>query len=332
MAMKTRIIYGTSLDPYLNLAYEEDLLDNLGEEAILFLWQNHDTVVIGRNQNPWRECNVAKMEQDGVKLARRATGGGAVFHDMGNLNFSFIVPKHVYSVARQGQVIIKALAELGLVAEQTGRNDITIDGRKFSGNAFMHRKVASLHHGTILIGSDMSRLVGYLNVPADKLTGKGVASVRSRVVNLAELVPGLDLERVKQCVSDSFIREYGRPDSIETTDLTDTTENTKKLAERNSSWDWRFGKTPEFSITLQTRFSWGGVELGLLNRHAIVEEATLWSDGMMPEMGTLVSAALRNSPFVAQEMAKRILSIQSDWEEERAVLADVAAWLAENPL
>src|SRR5450756_2322293 len=150
--MTTRIVIGSSLDPYLNLAYEEYLVESAGaDEAILFLWQNHDTVVIGCNQNPWRECDISAMGWDGVKLARRVTGGGAVFHDMGNLNFSFIVPRARYDVVRQGSVIIGALRSIGIAAEQTGRNDITIGGRKFSGNAFMHRKTTSLHHGTILI-------------------------------------------------------------------------------------------------------------------------------------------------------------------------------------
>ena len=223
--MKTRIILGSGMDPYRNLAFEESLVDRASlaepgqEEAILFLWQNADTVVIGANQNPWRECNLQAMDRDGVHLTRRVTGGGAVFHDIGNLNFSFIVPRTGYDVTRQGAVIVGALAKVGIHAEQSGRNDILADGRKFSGNAFLHRRKASLHHGTLLIGSDMSRLANYLQVDPEKLSGKGVQSVRARVVNLAELAPALDAAQMKTLVAESFAQEYGAPEAVEHVDL-----------------------------------------------------------------------------------------------------------------
>jgi lipoate-protein ligase A len=265
--MKTGIVIGSSLDPYLNLAYEEFLVESAEpDEAILFLWQNHDTVVIGCNQNPWRECDLAAMERDGVKLARRVTGGGAVFHDMGNLNFSFIVPRNDYDVVRQGSVIIGALGKVGLAAVQTGRNDITIEGRKFSGNAFLHRKTTSLHHGTILIGADMSRLGGYLQVDPGKLAGKGVAAVRSRVVNLNELLPELNAEKVMELVAESFSEVYGLPGKTELTDLSLVPETVLHLAKRNASWDWLYGRTAEFTMSIRTRFPWGSVEVGFVTR------------------------------------------------------------------
>ncbi len=344
--MTTRIIIGSGLDPYLNLAYEEYLVESAGaDETILFLWQNHDTVVIGCNQNPWRECDMAAMGRDGVKLARRVTGGGAVFHDMGNLNFSFIVPRADYDVARQGSVIIGALGKAGLMAVQTGRNDITIEGRKFSGNAFLHRKTTSLHHGTILVGTDMSRLGGFLQVNPDKLTGKGVASVRARVMNLNELVPEMQADKVMELVAESFSEIYGVPEKMDRTDLSQVPNAVRLLAARNASWDWLYGKTAEFTMSIRTRFSWGGLEIGFITRKAIVEEAKVWSDSMMPEIAPLVSQALQGTPFLAGSLAERIRDMQSQVVDAQAglvyirsepfeisnALADIAVWLEGNP-
>jgi len=331
--MKTRIIIGNRWDPHWNLAFEEHLVSAAEEEeAILFLWQNRDTVVIGCNQNPWRECDLSAMNRDGVRLARRMTGGGAVFHDEGNLNFSFIVPKERFDVVRQGSVIAGALSEVGIQVLQTGRNDLTVDGRKFSGNAFLHKRRTSLHHGTILIGADMSRLGGYLQVDPAKLAGKGVASVRARVVNLAELVPGLQVEQVKALVRESFSREYGLPDEVEQADFDALPETVSQLAERNASWEWLYGRTAEFTMSVRVRFPWGGLEIGFLNRNARVEEAKVWTDSLLPELAPVLSGMLSGAPFMAEALAMRVRGSRTGNEELDGILSDIADWLAENPL
>ena len=184
-----KIIRTDNTDPYVNLATEEFLTMNAEEGVVtLFLWQNAHTVVIGRNQNPWRECDVEAIKRDGVYLARRMSGGGAVYHDLGNLNFTFIARDGLYDVSRQTGVILRACRLLGIDAEKTGRNDLTVDGRKFSGHAYYSSHSYNYHHGTIMMdvrGDDLTR---YLNVPESKLKSKGVASVRSRVTNLREHV------------------------------------------------------------------------------------------------------------------------------------------------
>jgi len=325
---KTKIIIGTSLNVYLNLAYEEYLVDSAEpDEAVLFLWQNSDTVVIGCNQNPWRECNLQAMERDQVKLSRRVTGGGAVFHDIGNMNFSFIVPKSMYDVTRQGSVIVKALEKIGLHAEQSGRNDITVDGRKFSGNAFLHRKNTSLHHGTVLIGADMSRLMEYLNVDPLKLTGKGIQSVSSRVVNLREFIPDLSVETMMQVISDSFSQEYGIPSEIIRTDLLSVTEKITALETRNTSFEWLLGKTPHFSMNIRNRFSWGDLEIGFENKSAIVTKAMVFSDSLLPDFAPKISESLAGSIFGSKTLSHAIRNIQPDSEDERIMLFDVSEWL-----
>ena len=186
--IKLQIILGNQYNPYINLAVESKLLDNFLPNTIsLFLWRNKQTVVIGTNQNPYSECDVNSLLNEGGFLARRRTGGGAVYHDLGNLNFSFIADKNIYDVNRQMQVIQKALLNFNLETEVSGRNDITYQGRKFSGNAFAKTKYQGLHHGTILIKTDAERLQKYLKVKPAKLHKHGVKSVASRVINLSEV-------------------------------------------------------------------------------------------------------------------------------------------------
>ncbi len=181
-------ILGSGVDPYANLALEEYLLTHIPDETVIpYLWQNQNTVVIGKNQNAWKECRFTDLEADQGHLARRLSGGGAVFHDLGNLNFTFLAHKEDYSVPKQLDVILEAVRSLGISAEKTGRNDVTADGRKFSGNAFYSNGVTEYHHGTLMVDVDKEKLSRYLNVSPKKLQSKGVDSVRSRVVNLREL-------------------------------------------------------------------------------------------------------------------------------------------------
>ncbi|MEG1126893.1 MAG: lipoate--protein ligase, partial [Oscillospiraceae bacterium] len=184
MIKHTQIIEADGTNPYRNLAVEEFLTDNVpAETCILYLWQNAKTVVIGNNQNAWQECKTQALHEDGGHLARRLSGGGAVFHDDGNLNFTFILPRDDFDIARQSEVIMRAVSSFGVCVERSGRNDILANGQKFSGNAFFRRRNSAYHHGTLLINVDMQNLSHYLNVSAAKLESNGVKSVKSRVCN-----------------------------------------------------------------------------------------------------------------------------------------------------
>ena len=198
-------------DPYRNLAVEEYLTLHVQPgECILYLWQNQKTVVIGKNQNCWKECKVNDLERDGGHLVRRLSGGGAVYHDMGNLNFTFCVRKEDYDVDRQLSVIVAAVRSFGLDAEKTGRNDITAGGRKFSGNAFYRSGVFCYHHGTLLVSADMQQMGKYLNVSKQKLQSNGVDSVRSRVVNLRELEKTVTIEALEDRLQKAFAQVWWR--------------------------------------------------------------------------------------------------------------------------
>ena len=299
---------GESVDPYENLAVEQYLMETVGEDAcILYLWQNSRTVVIGRNQNAWAECRTTELNQDGGHLARRLSGGGAVYHDMGNLNFTFLVSKKNYDLQKQLQVIVTACRNLGLDAQITGRNDVAIDGRKFSGNAFFDSKGQAYHHGTLLIDVDMSLLGRYLMPSKAKLQSKGVDSVRSRVVNLKELCPQITVDRMKAEMLKAFSQVYG----MESRELSATEfdkDYVNQLRERNASWDWNYGKSLPASFSCEDRFPWGGIHLQLQVEKGRVTRAEIYSDAMEWNIAHVLRDCLLDCNFQQQALQSAVLA------------------------
>ena len=197
-------------DPFFNLATEEWLFRS-GDitRPTLFLWRNEPTVVIGRCQNPWKECDISKLREKGVHLARRFSGGGTVYQDLGNTNFTFLTSLANHDKERNSQIIIRALSTFGLCAETSGRNDLIVGGFKVSGAAYKLAPPRALHHGTLLIQVDMSALAGLLNPNKLKLQSKGIASVASRVKNLKELSQSVSHEALCSAIVTSFCNHYG---------------------------------------------------------------------------------------------------------------------------
>lgn len=316
-------------DPYKNLALEEYLFSQVGEnECILYLWQNEKTVVIGRNQNPWKECRIKELEEDGGKLVRRLSGGGAVFHDLGNLNFTFLVSKEHYDVEKQLEVIVNAVNRLGIPAMKSGRNDITVEGRKFSGNAFYSDGIHSYHHGTILIRVDMSRLSTYLNVSRDKLVSKGVESVRSRVANLTEYVPELTIDRMAEELIKAFGEVYGRvPEELEIGSI--PAEKLNGSEARFSSWEWNFGSKLKFSDSLARRFSWGDIELQLIVDTGIIRECAVYSDSLETGIFDRIAGKLTGCLLKGAAMTAKLRELPVDTETEM-IITDVITLIVEE--
>ena len=237
--MKPFIVTGTSVDPYHNLAIEETLLKTSGGRRILYLWQNDKTVVIGRHQDANAECDLLKMEQDGVTLAKRISGGGAVYHDMGNLNFTFIAPRGIMSVDENFEIISEAVKAFGIETCRTGNNDLGVAQTcaKFSGSAFYQsgpdEDAPCFHHGTILCSCDIEKMVQYLTPPVAKLERHGVQSVRARVTNL-----GLGIADVKESIIKVFEKRFGEAERTgeEAADTAMVNEAMKRL----SSHEWLF--------------------------------------------------------------------------------------------
>ena len=282
--MKLQFVVSDQTNPYWNIAVENYLLSLPETEAVtLYLWKNRRTVVIGQNQNPFSECNVVALEADGGYLMRRRTGGGAVYHDDGNINFSFVVPKALYDLQRQFRVIQRAVADFGIVAELSGRNDILTEGRKFSGNAFSKGKYQDLHHGTILIKGNMEDLQRYLKPKPAKLQKHGVASVRSRVVNLSELNPAITSESIVPHLRKAFESEYS--EHSEYSEYSEYSEIIKRpevrtLYEQFASDEWRYGRWRSFTAQRSGQFDWGGVELSLTVDNDVITDVQLASDAI----------------------------------------------------
>ena len=316
--MPNYILLGEGYDPYANLAYEEQLMNAVRPgDAALYLWQNQNTVVIGRNQNAWKECKCDLLEAEGGRLARRSSGGGAVFHDLGNLNFTFAASPEVYDLQRQLNVVIEALTPLGIRAQFSGRNDIiALDGRKFSGNAFKHTKTCSMQHGTLLVRVDMEKLGRYLNPPMEKMKAKGVDSVRARVCNLCEFRPDLTVDMLRESLVKSFLASYGEARLLDQKDF-----DIEALRARNAGWDWNYGQTPEFDLSLERRFPWGGLELMLKLKQGEVSRVKAYSDAMDAEIADRIERSLRGLPYGAGLAAAL---------KGQPGLEDVADWLEEE--
>ena len=293
-------------DPYTNLAVEEYLTFHAEPgECILYLWQNAHTVVIGRNQNCWKECRVSELEADGGHLVRRLSGGGAVYHDLGNLNFTFCMRKEDADVDRQLQVIIEAVASFGLTAEKTGRNDVAINGQKFSGNAFFDSKGCYYHHGTLLLNVDTASMSRFLNPSKAKLQSKGVSSVRSRVVNLSSLCPHITVDTMKQAMFTAFSKVYGLPAVPLCADRLAQTA-IQKGRERFSSDHWKYGPKIPFTNRLEQRFSWGEVNLDLHVNEGMITKALLSSDSMEADWFSDIGTEFQGLPYRTDVLCKAL--------------------------
>ena len=317
MINRIKLYESNSFDPYLNLATEQYLMETVEEdESILFLWQNQNTVVIGKNQNAWKECRTALLQEEGGFLARRLSGGGAVFHDLGNLNFTFLMPQAEYDLDKQFSVIAEAVTLLGLQAERSGRNDVLIDGRKFSGNAFFKHDGKAYHHGTLLIDVDMGKLGRYLNPSKAKLQAKGVDSVRSRVVNLKELSPDITIASMKEAMAKAFAKVYDKPMTV-ITDKDFDHEAIEALRQRNAGWEWNYGQKLPFYAQWETRFPWGEVQITLSAENGLITGAKVYSDAMDWQLPGQLEALLLGARFEKDDICSRL----------QASYPDVARWL-----
>lgn len=290
----------------MNLATDEYLLELHRSGRLngvtLYFYINDSAVIIGRNQNAWSECNIGRMNADGVQLVRRHTGGGAVFHDRGNLNFSFIANEKHYDKERQTRVILNACRSLGFSPEVNGRNDITVDGRKISGCAYAVSGTARGMHGTLLVSVDLERLSDYLNPSKKKLEAKGIASVRSRVMDLAELKP-VTVEEVMQAVITAFTAEYGEPEELS---IDPCNADLVRLAEKHHSWEWRYGMTPVFDYTMEERFSFGMLRLCLRLKNGRVESARVFTDALDAALPEEFESLLKGCRFDSAELARAL--------------------------
>lgn len=299
-----RVYESDGLDPYRNLAIEQHLLETvLGGCCLLYLWSNERTVVIGRNQNAWAECRTSMLLSDGGTLARRLSGGGAVYHDKNNLNFTFLMREEDYDLDRQLAVIQTACRSLGVETERSGRNDLLACGRKFSGNAFYHHDGRAYHHGTLLVDTDGEAMRRYLSPSKAKLQAKGVESVRARVVNLKELNPLITVDGLKAAMKTAFCEVYGLP--VSDPPAIDEAR-VRELSAHYASDAWLYGLRLPFTFRCESRFAWGGLELQLSVDRGVVTGARVYTDDMDPETAPRLERALFGCRFSLAALSARI--------------------------
>lgn len=266
----------TSTEPYFNLASEQFLLDSDCSDDIFMLWQNEPCVVIGRSQNAYSEINGTFVRENNIKVVRRLTGGGAVFHDLGNVNFTCITPKERIAALDFGrfmQPVVDALRSLGVPAEISGRNDITAEGFKVSGNAQCVYNGKLMHHGTLLFSADMSFLSGALNVNQLKIQSKGIKSIRSRVKNIADYVPGLSVEDFRIYLAKSL----GGGKDVDFS-ASQKSEIDKLVDTKYSTWEWNFGASKSFSTERTAYFPFGLIEIGYNSDHGTITDIEFKGD------------------------------------------------------
>lgn len=260
-----QLIKLTGTNPHFNLAAEEYFLKKDTENKLI-LWQNDKTIVIGRNQNTFAEINVSRAEELGLNIVRRMSGGGAVYHDMGNLNYTFIAQNSgddFLNFKKFSMPVIEALASFGVIATLSGRNDILIDGKKISGNAQYVYKNMILHHGTLLFTSDLNLLSEVLNVNPLKLKTKGISSVKSRVTNIGQYSAISPEEFCNLMLKSADGELYQLTDH-------DLCEIEKLKKEKYDTWEWNFGYSPKHSLTAEKRFDCGIISAGLDAKEGII--------------------------------------------------------------
>lgn len=316
--MMNYFLESNQYNPWKNLAIEKHLADQVRPgDLLLYLWQNDHTVVIGRNQNALRECKTALLEEEGGYLARRTTGGGAVYHDLGNLCFTFLASPERYDLERQMRVVARACKKFGIETEFSGRNDIiTKSGYKFSGNAFSVTNQCKIQHGTLMIDVDKEKLGRYLTPSREKMQAKGVKSVQSRVCNLKDLNPNVTVEAMKLALMEAFREEYG---AYEIKMPEYDSEEVREIYDTYASWDWRYGKSPECEVVHSKRFAWGEVQVHMKLKNLHVEECKVYSDALDVELPAKIEELLRHQRFDLENVKT---------EDER--LQEVLEWLRQQ--
>jgi len=309
------------------------------EVPLLYLWRPGPVVTIGRHQNPWKECVLSKLEEDGVGLVRRRSGGGAIFQDQGGTVFTFISPSGKFNIDQNLEIVLGGLRRCGVSAEKKGRNDLTFEGRKISGSAFKHApdRGVSLHHGTVLIDADFGALQKYLTPDKRKLQAKGIASVGARVMNLKDEFASLTHGDVWDALIAEF-REVHGVGSVEVEELHKDSPMALDPAfqpfyDEVNNAEWRFGRTPDFSHKMDTRIDGVAVFDVQMDVHAgKVKEAVIFSDALYPDVITAVVDALAGVQYGRKGIGAALDGLRPSFPEEgpRTCLDALTTWMLEN--
>lgn len=289
------LIYNEITNPYFNLAMEEYFLKNTVEDTFI-LWRNENSIIVGKNQNTLSEINYDYVKKNNITVVRRQSGGGAVFHDLGNINFTFIScnDKSFCDFKKFTMPIIESLKGLGINAEFSGRNDLLIDGKKFSGNAQYNYKDRVMHHGTLLFSSVINNVSDALKVKASKFEGKSVKSVKSRVTNISEhLSNPMSVLEFKDYLLNFISNNYDNNTPYKLTDE-DMTGINKLVDEKYSTWEWNFGNSPKYSLYNELKYNGGHIEFNLDVEKGFIKNIKFFGDFFGKEDVSFIEKKLIN--------------------------------------
>lgn len=305
-------IINDSNDPHFNLAFEEYIFNNADpNKEYILLWQNRPTVVVGKHQNTIEEINAKYIYENDIDIVRRLSGGGAVYHDSGNLNFTYIISKdnvEEYDFKRFTTPVVNALNSIGVKAEFNSRNDLVIDGRKFSGNSQYVKQNKILHHGTLLFDSDLSELGKTLKVSKDKFVSKGIKSVKSRVTNISEhLEADISLNEFKELV----LRSFAKKDLVIRGLSEVEREEIERLAnEKYRTWGWNYGESPKFNIKKTNRFDFGKVEVYINVDNGIIKNCKIYGDFFGDGNMRDIEQELLGCKYCKEDISHRLAKIE----------------------
>jgi len=306
MIQRTACLIARDTDVYRNQAIEKHLMDTLPDAtAILFLWQSRQSVVIGRHQDPWAECAVGAFLSSGGQLARRISGGGAVYQDMGSLNFSIILPKNAFDIPRQLSIAGMGVGAFGIQAASRGRNDLTAVGRKFSGNAYYKQGGAALHHGTLLVSTDFTSMDQCLTTDNRKLQQHGQLRPSDRLVNLSRINQAVTVRSLQASFCSAFARCYGSDPVFLDERLLDQ-HSVERLAAQFADTKWLFPGEENYPLRFSERFPWGGVTVCLRTEHGVIRAARIYTDAMEAGLFPQMEQALIGAPCLISGILARI--------------------------
>ena len=332
MPPQTKIYRFLHQNIWKHLATEEYLLNRLvPEQKILYLWQSADAIVIGKNQNPWNECFFPPVKQGKLNLARRLSGGGTVYQDYGNLNFTFIAHRELYNFDDHIRIISKALQTKGIFLTLEKDHTLTVNGSKCSGNAFCFRNEKALHHGTLLINTDIKKLELYLQPCDYHIKTRAVASKRAKVVNLSDIVTNINCADTISLIIDSFTESNViKPQIIDCEEVLDVNE-LQKLYRKYTSWEWIYGYTPKFEVCWQKEFFWGNCTLHLHITKGIITDVRLGSKSFNSSDKTAIKNTILGCRFTSESVGDRIRTwLDSRNGNQNAYLVDIADWMEER--
>ena len=295
-----------SVDPYFNLALEQVLFEGPGQrDACCMLWRNHNTIVVGKYQNTLQEVDLAYARRHGIRVARRLSGGGAVYHDLGNVNFTFVAPHEGAGMdfAAFCRPVAAALAELGVEAAIGGRNDMTTEGKKFSGSAQYVKAGRVMHHGTILYDADLTMLGKVLRPPEDKYVSRGLPSVRGRVTNLRPYVrEDLDAGGFLARLRETLLARW--PDMARSAPAAAELARAEELRRTMySAWEWNFGRSPKYNLRNKRRWDGGTLEPCVEVDQGIIRQIVFYGDFLAISPLDEVTDALVGTPFRREDVA-----------------------------